>query len=85
VGSGRADLVAEAKTSGVHNLVHDPGSVNSMFKNGEWWLQIKMDHPHKAIELIEAYKRITGVSLCDVCYRLDIDDPEGLKRRPLIA
>jgi len=39
-------------------------------EQAEWWLQVKLDHPHVAIELIESYKRIAGVSLGEVHYNL---------------
>ena len=39
-------------------------------EQGEWWLQVRLEHPHVAIELIESYKRIAGVSLGEVNYNL---------------
>ena len=39
-------------------------------EQGEWWLQVNSEHPHVAIELIESYKRIAGVSLGEVNYNL---------------
>jgi hypothetical protein len=85
VENGRADQVAEANLSGVPDSIHSQEILTTTFEKGEWWLQLKMDHPHNAIELIETYKRITGTSFSDVCYHLDILDPAGQKKRSLVA
>jgi hypothetical protein len=82
---GRVDRAAEKKLSGVQDHDQDLELPTTSFEQGEWWLRVKLEHPHNAIDLIETYKRITGTPYRDVCYQLDITDPTGLKRRPLVA
>jgi hypothetical protein len=85
VEGGRADQVAEVNLSGVPDRDHNQEIIKTTFEKGEWWLQLKMEHPHNAIELIETYIRITGTSFSDVCYNLDILDPPVQKMRPLLV
>jgi len=79
------DPVLEGQWAETHENNHDSKFANTAFENGEWWLRLKMDHPHNAIELIETYKRITGTSHCDVTYQLDFSDPVVQKKRLLLA
>jgi len=79
------DQVAEAQRTGTNENNHNSEFASTSFENGEWWLRLKMDHPHNAIELIETYKRITGTPHCDVTYQLDFSDPVVQKRRLLLA
>ena len=85
VGPRSEDQVAEAQWAGTHENNRDSEFAIPSFEKGEWWLRLKMDHPHNAIELIETYKRITGTSHCDVTYQLDFSDPVVQKRRLLLA
>jgi hypothetical protein len=82
---GREDQVAEKRLSGGPGNNHNPEFAPIILENGEWWLQLKMDHPHTAIELIETYKRITGTPYCDIHYHFDIIDPEEVKKRHLMV
>ena len=53
-------------------------------EQGEWWLQVKLEHPYEAIELIESYKRITGFSLGKVNYNLQLLESD-VRHGPSIA
>ena len=83
--NGRVDQVAETKLYGVPDREQDRESIAPTVEKSEWWLRVKLDHPHNAIDLIETYKRITGTPYRDVCYQLDISDPARIKGRPLVA
>jgi hypothetical protein len=82
---GMGGQVVEKKPSGVQVGDQDRDLPTTSFEKGEWWLRVKLDHPHNAIDLIETYKRVTGTPYQDVCYFLDVSDPSGQKRRPLVA
>jgi len=47
-------------------------SASGESRKGEWWLQVRLEHPYVAIELIEMYKRIAGVGLGEVTYNLQL-------------
>lgn len=56
------------------NREGNPETGEQESSQGEWWLQVKLDHPYVAIELIESYKRIAGISLGEVNYNLQLLD-----------
>jgi hypothetical protein len=39
---------------------------------GDWWLSVKLEHPHIAIDLIESYKLMTGATLDEITYNLQL-------------
>jgi hypothetical protein len=69
-GNGGAVPVFEANRCGNQDGEESPGSGQP--KQGEWWLQVRLEHPYVAIELIESYKKIAGVPLGEVTYNLQL-------------
>ena len=69
-GNGGAAPVSAANRCGSRDGEETDDS--GQLRQGEWWLQVRLEHPHVAIELIESYKRIAGVTLGEVTYNLQL-------------
>jgi hypothetical protein len=78
-GSGGEAPVSAANRCGSRDGNEAPGQPEQ--EKGEWWLQVRLEHPHVAIELIESYKRIAGLSLGEINYNLQLLE-SGRKRGP---
>lgn len=69
-GNGGAAPVSAANRCG--NRDGEEATDSGEPQEGEWWLQVRLEHPYVAIELIESYKRIAGVGLGEVTYNLQL-------------
>src|SRR5271157_891393 len=83
-GSGGAAPASAANRCGSRNGNESFSPKQPDQEQGEWWLQVKLEHPHVAIELIESYKKIAGVSLGEIKYNLQLLESGG-RRGPSAA